>query len=202
MGIISEDVRKQIAEMFKELTNNVTIIYHENEKAQLNLQIKNLLKEVVDINDKIKMEIVKDDSKLTPYFDLKGVNNGVIRFMGIPSGHEFTTLIESIKLASTGNHMLSDESVAFLKSIDKPVDMKVFITTTCPHCPSAVFLAHRFACVSDEITASMVEAMEFQELSMKFNITAVPNTIINDSEGYVGAYPENMAIDALKKKLQ
>ncbi len=198
--MISDEVKSQVNDRFKALDKEVIIEYHEDASAQLNEQIKQLLTELVSISPKLKL-VINGDAPLRPSFDLKGLNKGVVRFAGIPSGHEFTTLIESIIMVSTGKHQLSDSTVKFLEGLTKPLDFKVFITTMCPHCPAAVYLAHEMAMVSSKVTATMVESMEFQDLSMRFNISSVPNTIINDSEGFVGAYPENMAVEVVKKKI-
>jgi thioredoxin-related protein len=55
-----------------------------------------------------------------------------------------------------------------------------------------VLLAHQFAMENPEmILAEGVEAMEFAELSEKYRISGVPDTIINDAAGrVVGAVPE------------
>ncbi len=198
---LNDEVKDQVKELFSSLKDEVKIVYHGNSSVQLNDEIFHLLKEVADLSDKVNLEKIDEANELTPYFDLVGKNKGTVRFMGIPSGHEFTTLLNSIVLVSTGEHNLSKQSVEFLESLDKPLDLKVFITPTCPYCPMAVFLAHRFAMVSDNVVASMVEAMEFPQLSQKFNISSVPHTIINDKDGFVGAMPEQNAIEEIKKRV-
>ena len=123
--------------------------------------------------------------------------------MGLPSGHEFSTLLSSLVMVSTGDHKLPAEVVDYLKDIKDPLDLKVFITPTCPYCPSAVFLAHRMAMISQNITGAMVESMEFPELSQKFGVSGVPHTIINDQQGgFVGAHPELSALTEIKKVLE
>jgi thioredoxin-related protein len=55
-----------------------------------------------------------------------------------------------------------------------------------------VLLAHKFAMENPEmVLAEGVEAMEFQDLSEQYNISSVPDTVINDGAGRViGAVPE------------
>ncbi len=200
--MIPDNVKEDVKKVFEqELKNEVKIVYHEDEKAQLNNETKGLLEEVASLNDKITVEITSEGD-VKPSFDLFGVNKGTVRFMGIPSGHEFSTLISSIVMVSNGEHKLAEETVKFLEGLDKPLDLKVFVTPTCPYCPAAVFLAHRMAMVSDKVVGNMVEAMEFPELSQKFKVSGVPHTIINDTEGgFVGAHPEPSALEEIKKVL-
>jgi glutaredoxin len=77
-----------------------------------------------------------------------------------------------------------------LQGLTKPVNLLVFVTPTCPYCPQAVILAHQMALESPMIEAEMVEATEFPDLSMRFNVSGVPQTTINDGAGtVVGAVP-------------
>ncbi len=199
--MLLEDVKKQAKEMLNEIKEKIEISYHKDPKAQLNSQIKELLEDIISLNDNLKLTTTQKGEN-RPYFDIKGKNKGTIRFMGLPSGHEFSTLLSSLVMAATGKYKLSPETVAYLENSKKPLDLKVFITPTCPYCPAAVFLAHNMAMVAEGITGSMVEAMEFPELSQHFNVSGVPHTIVNDQEGgFVGAHPEGSAISEIKKAL-
>jgi hypothetical protein len=53
---------------------------------------------------------------------------------------------------------------------------------------------------SPMVQAEMVGAMEFQELSMKHNVSGVPQTTINDgAANVVGAVPESNMLAELKR---
>ena len=52
-------------------------------------------------------------------------------------------------------------------------------------------LAHQMAMESEMVQAEMVEATQFPELSNKYHIMGVPDTVINHGKGkMVGAAPE------------
>ena len=65
--------------------------------------------------------------------------------------------------------------------------------------PMAVQLAHRMAMESTLITSNMVEATEFPHLAHKYNVAAVPKTVINETIEFEGALPEQ---DFLKYVLE
>ena len=53
------------------------------------------------------------------------------------------------------------------------------------------------------IRAEAVDAMEFPELSQRFNVRGVPQTVINSGNGIVvGAYPEQRLLDEIKRAMQ
>jgi predicted DsbA family dithiol-disulfide isomerase len=55
---------------------------------------------------------------------------------------------------------------------------------------------------SDRIFAESIEANEFPDLSRKYNVMAVPRTIINDQEVVEGAMPESMFIQSILDTIQ
>jgi glutaredoxin-like protein len=89
-----------------------------------------------------------------------------------------------------------------LAKVESPVNLKVFVTPTCPYCPRAVIVAHQMAIESQYVVGEMVEAMEFQELSNQFHVSGVPHTVINDGGGdVVGAVPEDHLMEEIQKVL-
>jgi len=53
-----------------------------------------------------------------------------IRFYGIPSGYEFSSLIEGLRQVSRREPELSDQTLAALQRLDRPVHIQVFVTPT------------------------------------------------------------------------
>ena len=51
---------------------------------------------------------------------------------------------------------LTKESLAVTATLKQPLNIKVFVTSTCAFCPRAVGLAYRLAAASDYITASVI----------------------------------------------
>ncbi len=120
-----------------------------------------------------------------------------IRLFGIPSGYEFATLVEDIRMVSAGNPGLNAQTLAELGKLTGPVQIQVFVTPTCPYCPRAVILAHALAMASEHVTAAMVEATEFPQLANRYQVYGVPRTVINDVIHVEGAVPESALIGKL-----
>jgi alkyl hydroperoxide reductase subunit AhpF len=53
-----------------------------------------------------------------------------IQYTGVPSGHEFTTLIQDILLVSSRDSGLKESTREFLKALLKPIHLQVFVTPT------------------------------------------------------------------------
>ena len=99
---------------------------------------------------------------------------------------------------------LDEKTREFLKNLTEPLHLQVFVTPTCPYCPRAVLLAHQMAMENPQmITAEGVEATEFPELASRFNVSGVPQTVINAGKGtVVGAVPEQNLLAEIIRALQ
>jgi glutaredoxin-like protein len=167
---------------------------------------RQVLDEIVSLSDLVTLEevnVILEEDRAREYgieqipatVLLKGTQDTRIRFLGAPAGYEFMSLIEAVILAGTNDSGLSPDSRALVaEHVTSPLEIQVFVTPTCPHCPRAVTLAHRLAIESPFIRASCVEATEFMELSRKFRVTGVPKTVVNDSIEILGALPEDQFV--------
>jgi len=167
---------------------------------------KQVLDEIVGLNDHLTLDevnfVLEQDrarqygvEQIPTIVLLKGDQDTRIRFLGAPAGYEFMSLIEAVILAGTNDSGLTPDSRALVaEHVTEPLNIQVFVTPTCPHCPRAVTLAHRLAVESPLITASCVEATEFMDLSRKFRVTGVPKTIVNGSIEILGALPEDQFV--------
>jgi len=60
-------------------------------------------------------------------------------------------------------------------------------------------LAHQMAIAFPNVTADIIEANEFPELSQQYGVSGVPKTIINDKVEFVGAVPEEHFLAAIQQ---
>jgi len=61
-----------------------------------------------------------------------------------------------------------------------------------------VMLAHQMAIESPRVTADMIEATEFPELSVRYQVMGVPRTVINEKHFVEGRVPEAHFLEQLK----
>lgn len=121
-----------------------------------------------------------------------GVSGLALKFYGLPSGYEFTALLEDIVDAMSGAPRLRPETVEALRKITAPTRIQVFVTPTCPYCPKAVRMAHQFSQSNPKmVDAEMVESMEFPALAEQYSVMAVPKVVVNDRVEFEGALPEH-----------
>jgi glutaredoxin-like protein len=122
-----------------------------------------------------------------------------IRFFGSPAGYEFSSLVEDVIDVSRGEFDLPQDVVEELQELETDIHIQVFVTPMCPYCPRAVRTAHKFAMASDYVTADMVMATDFNDLSMKYGVTAVPHMVVNEKANFIGALPERQFLAEVLK---
>lgn len=210
MTFIREKDKQYIQEVFSNLKDDVRLIFFSQElECHYCRETRQILQEVAELSDKIKLSVFNfiTDKEIAekyridkiPATVIEGSRDFGVRFYGIPSGYEFSSLIEAIVDVSKADSGLSEQYRNLLKQVSKPLDLQVFVTPTCPYCPAAVRLAHKLAIENENITSAMIEATEFPHLVMKYNVRGVPKTLIGEHFSMEGAMDEIMFIEKLVK---
>ncbi|NLV73594.1 MAG: glutaredoxin [Chloroflexi bacterium] len=204
MALLSDKDAKFLKDHFAEhMVDPVKLVFFTQTIAcQFCKETEAVLNEVANLSDKVTVEvrdfvIDKDLAKSygvdkIPATVVLGAKDHGVRFYGISSGYEFTSLVEAIVGVSNIKSPLAPETLAALAKIDKPVHIQVFVTPTCPFCPPAVRMAHSMAVASENVRADMVESIEFPHLAVKYQVQGVPRVVINEDTVIEGATPERL----------
>jgi glutaredoxin-like protein len=218
MALISEKDASFLREDFStKLVKPVKLVmFTQTVECQFCAETRQIVEEIAGLSDMITAEIYNfvTDKPMAEMYNIDKIpaiavlrvegdedRDYGVRFFGIPSGYEFTSVIEGIVDVSTGESGLQPRSKEAVAEITEPVHFQVFVTPTCPYCTQAVRLAHKFAIESEHITADMVEAIEFPHLANKFGVYGVPRTVINEKVHQEGAVPEPMMLEKLLEAL-
>ncbi len=141
MGLLKKRDQKAVQKEFAALKEPVKLVYFTQEmECQYCEQTRELLQEVAELSDKLEVQVydfVKDKEKALHYgIDkipatiVEGKKDHGIRFFGVPSGYEFSTLLGSIIEVSTGESGLSEKTKKLIQPINTPIHIQVFITPT------------------------------------------------------------------------
>lgn len=212
MKMFNEEIQGQLKEIFEDLKGDVTIALFTKEGECVTCEeTRSYMQEVEDLSDKIHLkefDLIKDADlakeygvEMVPSIVLldSSSNYRGIKFNGIPAGHEINSFIPALLEVSGNESQLPKELEDRIMSIDKPINIKVFITLSCPHCPGAVQKAHKMALMNPMIQAEMIEAETFSELSMKHEVSGVPKIVINDQYDLLGNQPIQEFLSVMEK---
>ncbi len=218
--LLPEKIRKQVQEVLDTLQQPVEIVVFKSSlvtvanQGEVGLQDETLalLREVAELSDKVEIQersLLTDPEAQelglsyapTLLFREQGSKRSNIRFLGLPSGYEFSTLLETLLMLSNGHSDLGERSKGELEKLQTPVKMQAFVTPTCPYCPKAVLASFKLAYHSPQVIAEGIEANEFPHLSRQFRISGVPDTIITGErqERVLGGQPDRAFVEAVLK---
>lgn len=216
MSLLKEEDRQHLIQEFAALQQPVKIVVFTQEfECQYCRETRQIAEELADLSTLISLEIhdFVEDKEIAEQYNVDKIPATIlmldgdspkdygIRYYGIPSGYEFSSLVEDVLMIGAGDAGLSPDTEQWLAGLDQPLHLQVFVTPTCPYCPRAVLLAHQLALASDLISADMVEATEFPQLSMKYNVMGVPRTVINETVYQEGAAPEALILAKMQEAL-
>jgi len=202
--MIDENTRVQLRKILEKLESPVNLIFFTQQNACPSCaQQRELLEELASLSGKLELKVydfvLHGDEAMSYKIDkipatvLSGKKDYGIRFYGVTTGYEFSSLLEAIVMVSTGRSGLDPQLEELVRDIKDPVHLQVLVTLTCPYCPRMVHVAHQFAFVNENIRADMVEAQEFPHLAQRYNLYSVPKTIINEVQSFEGAIPAESA---------
>ena len=141
MGFLSVQDEQAVKKEFERIGGPVKLTVFASELgAETNAQTVALVREVAALSDQLSVAVLNPHIdreqaqaygiEVSPAVVVEGAADYGVRFLGIPSGYEFSNLIDSIVATSTGETSLSDETKTALSALTGDVRIKVFTTPT------------------------------------------------------------------------
>src|SRR5690349_3532976 len=142
MPILASRDQDAVRNEFQRIQGPVKLVVFSQELVAGDLcrQNEQLVREVAELDDRISVEVLNpsiDRERAegygidqVPAIVVEGARDYGIRFLGIPSGYEFSNLIDSIIAVSSGEAALTADTKASLATLAGDVQIKVFSTPT------------------------------------------------------------------------
>lgn len=167
-------------------------------------ELKDFLAGVADTSDRLSL-VERDlptelQSPISFYLEVDGKNSG-IRFSGIPSGHEFNSLVLAILHVSGTPIKLDDSLKDIVAGVGAELNFEVFVSLSCHNCPDVVQTLNQFAALNDNINAEMIDGGLFPELVEERNIQGVPTVYLNGELFANGKIDPSVLVERLLEKL-
>ncbi len=169
---LDQTIRSQLEQYLKLLEGPVAITVRagvdETSQAMLDL-----LHEIAGMTDLITIE--PGQLPRTPSFRV----GDRITFAGVPTGHEFTSLILALLQVSGRKPKIDDKVIEQIKAMRGEYHFETYISLTCHNCPDVVQALNTMAVLNPGITHVMIDGAAFQEEATNRNIMAVPSVFLN-----------------------
>ena len=198
--MLSKDIINALKTYTEKMTNKVLLVLQTGEHEK-RTELKDFLTQLSSVSENLNL-VERDDNLRSPItfcIEVEGKNNG-IHFSGIPSGHEFNSLILAI-LQSSGTELKLDSTLTKMVSkITENLHFEVFISLSCHNCPDVVQSLNQFALLNEKISSEMIDGGLFQSLIDERNIQGVPSVYLNGELFANGKIDTAQLIDKLIKR--
>ena len=145
MPLLREEDRQHLLKEFEALQNPIKLLMFTQElECQYCRETRMIAEEVAELSDAISLEVYNfvTDKEVAQQYDIDKIpaiavlrggdepKDYGIRYFGIPSGYEFSSLIEDVMMVSRGESGLSEATKSLVAKLTKPVHIQVFVTPT------------------------------------------------------------------------
>ena len=203
MALLDENMINQLKEVFKRIEKEIKIVNFVSESNDKSRELQSFLDEFGVVSDKIIIESVDYDSNKEKVLEF-GIeklpalafvdSNGIQtkgKFHGIPGGHEINSFVITVLNTAGVGKEFDTATLERLNAINKNVNLKVFVTLACHHCPDVVVSTQMMAIKNENISAEMIDIALFPELAETYGVKSVPTVIYNNKDITIGAKTAN-----------
>jgi glutaredoxin-like protein len=144
MPLLNAKIQNEVRKALQNMAGPVRLVMFTQSSNALECEMcaetRALVEEVAALSDQLSVEVhdFLDDKAVAeqyqvdkiPAIAVVGAKDYGIRFYGIPSGYEFSSLMDDIVTASKGESGLSAATKAAVAKLAQPVHIQVYVTPT------------------------------------------------------------------------
>lgn len=200
--MLTREIKEALMGYTANMQNDVTFVVQTGEHNK-RAELLSFLKGFAQVSNRISVEerdtLGQLRSPLSFMLEVDGKANG-IQFSGIPSGHEFNSLVLAV-LHSSGTAIKLDESLKnIIANVQQELKFEVYMSLSCHNCPDVVQAVNQFASINSNITTETIDGGAYPELIEKNNIQGVPTVFLNGDVFANGKVDTAQLIDKLMQK--
>ena len=179
--MLSKDILAAVKSYTANLQSTITFVLQRGDHAKRE-ELMEFLTSLASVSTQFSVEVRESVESLRGpmsfALEVDGVMNGIV-FSGIPSGHEFNSLVLAI-LHSGGTALKLDDSLKnIVKGVKTPLKFEVFISLSCHNCPDVVQALNQFAIINENVSSEMIDGGVFPEIIEQRDIQGVPSVYLN-----------------------
>ena len=183
-GFFDAQMRASLAGVFGRFENKV-LLKAWLDNSPLSGEIKGFLNEVASMTDKVKLARGEGEGpEYIPSIEVcreDGASTG-IHFHGVPGGHEINSFVIALYNVAGPGQTLDGAVLDKIRSIQKPVNMKLLVSLSCTNCPDTVMASQKIASLNEYVSAEMFDINHFPEFKEKYKVMSVPCVILNEEK--------------------
>lgn len=200
--MLTKEIKETLMAYTANMKNKITLVVQTGEHEK-RAELLQFLNDFAKVSKQIEVEQRDMGNQLRSpvsfLLEVDGKANG-IQFSGIPSGHEFNSLVLAV-LHSSGTELKLDDSLKnIIRSIQEELKFEVYVSLSCHNCPDVVQALNQFSTINPNIVTETIDGGVYPELIEKNNIQGVPTVLLNGEVFANGKIDTAQLLDKLMKK--
>lgn len=200
---MEEEVRNYLKENLKDLASGLELLIQEKENDPFSQTLKNFAQEVSQVSGgKITLKEKEADFSFPgfPALTLSSNNRQNIHYLVLPEAHELPPFIQSLKLFTRGEALLSTQARNLLNKVSNPAEIWVFVSPSCSNCPRMVKAVVALAMANPLLSAFIIDVQHFNKLAEEYDLKSVPATIIDRKLVLLGEVSEEKLAELIAQR--
>jgi len=200
--MLTKEIKEALMGYTANMQNDITFVVQTGEHTKRE-ELVSFLKDFAKVSSRINVGERDTAGQLRSpvsfMLEVDGKPNG-IQFSGIPSGHEFNSLVLAV-LHSSGTELKLDDSLKnIVANVQQELKFEVYVSLSCHNCPDVVQVVNQFATLNPNITSETIDGGVYPELVETNDIQGVPTVFLNGEVFANGKVDTAQLLDKLMHK--
>ncbi len=176
--MLDASIKEQLGTYLERLVRPIELIATLNHQPE-STELEQLLLDIASLSDKVTVRTDGQDERAPSFRVGRPGEEARICFAGIPTGHEFTSLV--LALLQTGGHppRISEEQAQQIRSLNRSLNFVTYVSLSCHNCPDVVQALNTMAVLNPGIRHTMVDGALYPQEVDRLQIMAVPSVWLN-----------------------
>ncbi len=178
-------LKEQLRDIFSGLEAEYTFRIQVASRHESREELLGLLEDVAGCSERISCEIGEGEG--LEFALLKNGEETGMNFRGVPTGHEFTSLLLAILNSEGKGKNIPDETICKrVRNLKGPIRLTTYVSLSCTNCPDVVQALNVMAVLNKNIRHEMVDGAIYQEEAEAMKIQGVPAVFADGQLLHVG----------------
>lgn len=179
--MLDNALKTQLKAYLDKLTQPIALVASLDER-DASQQMKGLIDDLDSLSDKISVSFDGQASRRPSFTISKSGEPARIEFAGIPTGHEFTSLV--LALLHTGGHPPKTDEATLdqIRQLEGDFVFETYISLSCQNCPDVVQALNLMATFNPNVRHTMIDGALFQDEVDTRQIMSVPTVYLNGEQ--------------------
>lgn len=178
--MLDQNIREQLESVFTKLEGHVGFIYEPSAHEKQD-ELVEFLTDIASTSSRMDVVMSKGPQSPVPKFRITYDGEPTrVSFVGIPAGHEFTSLIVAI-LQADGKGKFPDDTVKNrIRRMKGPINLRTFMSLTCENCPEVVQALNMMSYVHPDFSNETLDGGYVPELIETLKVQGVPSVVAGE----------------------